>query len=150
MTIQDAKSLLNSAKTNADKKYEIKAYERFSHILTELSKRDLSAEDLQAIESNLDSLNFTPGVDIRTKDIRKALNNFEKFLNKRFSLVTPSYYTTIGIGLGISFGCAFGVIFMNSMGNTSGIGIGIGVGLSLGIAIGYTKDAKAKAEGRVL
>lgn len=150
MTIQDACSLLETIKKEAKRKQEIKTYDRFLYILTELNKREFSMAEIQSIETELDSLNIKSSPENRKTHIKKALNKFEKYLNNTFSLITSSYYTTLGIGLGASFGTVLGVVFMNSQGNSSGIGIGIAIGISIGIAIGHSMDAKAKAAGKVL
>ena len=150
MTIQDACNYLETVKTEAKQKQEIKIYDRFLHILTELNKKEFSMAETQSIETELDSLNIKSSPENRKKHIKKTLDEFEKYLISTFSLVTPSYYTTLGIGLGASFGTVLGVVFMNSQGNSSGIGIGIALGISIGIAIGHSMDAKAKAAGKVL
>lgn len=84
------------------------------------------------------------------KHFRKALNNFEKFLKDRFSLISKDHYTRLGIGLGTAFGILFGVVVLTSFERSLGISLGLAFGMLIGLSIGRSMDVKAKREGRVL
>ena len=58
MTIQEAINLLKSLTEQSTKKYELKIYEEFIHILNALDKRDLSNEDIASVEKKLQDLNL--------------------------------------------------------------------------------------------
>ena len=58
MTLQQAYNFFESLKTETTKKYEIKVYEKFLHMLTELKIREFSKEDIQSIETELENLNL--------------------------------------------------------------------------------------------
>ena len=150
MTIQDAYNFLDTIKTEAKRKQEIKVYKRFLHILAELNKKEFSIEETLSIEAKLDSLDLKSNSENRKKHISKALRQFEKYLHEHFSLISPDYYISLGIALGTSFGAALGVVFMTSLDNPAGISIGVAVGTGVGIAIGHSMDAKAKAVQKVL
>ena len=150
MTLQEAYNFFESLKTETTKKYEIKVYEKFLHILSELNNREFSQDEIQGIEAELDRLNLESNPGNRKKYFKKALSTFEKFLKDTFSLTTKRYYTELGIALGASFGILFGVVFLSSWERSMGISLGLIIGSGIGGAIGRSMDVKAKNEGRVL
>ena len=150
MTLQEAYNFFESLKTETTKKYEIKVYEKFLHILSELKNREFSQDEIQGIEAELDRLNLESNPGNRKKYFKKALSTFEKFLKDTFSLTTKRYYTELGIALGASFGILFGVVFLSSWERSMGISLGLIIGSGIGGAIGRSMDVKAKNEGRVL
>ena len=150
MTLQEAYNFFESLKTETTKKYEIKVYEKFLHILSELKIRECSNDEIQSIETELDLLNLKSNPENRKKYFKKALSTFEKYLKDTFSLTTKRYYTELGIALGASFGILFGVVFLSSWERSMGISLGLIIGSGIGGAIGRSMDAKAKSEGSVL
>lgn len=146
MTTDEALNFFNTLKNQATKKSELKVYEDFIKILTRLSKRDLSIEDLISIESKLDDLKLKSNDENKKKHIRKALNSFKEYLKKEFSLVSKGYYTAIGMSLGMCFGVAFGSVIQKTVGTSSGLVFGMLIGLVIGVII----DTKAEKEGKVL
>lgn len=79
MTLQEAANLLESLKTETTKKYEIKVYEKFLHIITEMKIRQLSPDEIQALETELDSLDLKSNTENRKKHFKKALSKFETY-----------------------------------------------------------------------
>jgi hypothetical protein len=150
MTLQAAYNFIENLKTETTKKSEIKVYEKFLHILSELKIRGLSNDEIQSIETKLDSLNLKSNPRNRKKYFKKVLSTFEKYLRDTFSLTTKRYYTELGIALGASFGILFGVVFLSSWERSMGISLGLIIGSGIGGAIGRSMDTKAIAEGKVI
>ncbi len=150
MTLQDAYNFFESLKIDTTIKSEIRVYETFNNILSELKIRKFSKDEIQSIETELESLNlkFTP--ENRKKYFNKALTKFEKYLKDTFSLISKGYYTKLYGGLGLSFGLLFGVVFLSSWERSLGISLGLIIGMVMGAIIGQSMDTKAKSEGRVL
>jgi len=84
MTLQEAYNFFESLKTETTKKYEIKVYEKFLHIISELKIREFSKDEIQSIETELDSLNLKSNPENRKKYFKKALAKFEKYLKIHF------------------------------------------------------------------
>jgi hypothetical protein len=59
------------------KKSEIKVYEKFLHILTELKNREFSKDEIQSIETELDKFNLASIPENRKKYFKKVLSKFE-------------------------------------------------------------------------
>ncbi|MFY0625784.1 MAG: hypothetical protein JXR07_05805 [Reichenbachiella sp.] len=150
MTLQEAYNFLESLKIETTKKHEIKVYEKFLHILTELKNREFSKDKIHSIETVLDRLNLKSNPENRKKYFKKALSTFEKYLNETFSLTTKEYYQRLYGGLGLLFGLLFGVVFLSNMERSLGISLGLTGGMVVGSIIGRFKDMKALREGRVL
>lgn len=150
MTLQDSYNFFESLKKETTIKSEIKVYERFNNILSELKIREFSKDEIQSIETELESLNLKSNPENRKKYFNKALTKFEKYLKDIFSLTSKGYYTKLYGGLGLSFGLLFGVVFLPSWERSLGISLGLVVGMVIGSIIGQSIDKKAKSEGRVL
>ena len=150
MTLDEACSFFESLHTETTKKSEIKIYEKFLHILTELKIRGLSKDEIHSIEAELDRLNLESNPQNRKKYFNKALRSFEKYLKDTFFLTSKNYYTKLYGGLGVSFGILFGVVFLSSWERSLGISLGMIAGMFIGSIIGRSLDAKATSEGRVL
>ena len=58
MTIKEALDFFKSLENEASKKQEIKIYTKFIHILKELKSRQFSADELESIELELESLDL--------------------------------------------------------------------------------------------
>lgn len=148
MKLQEARNIFEKLRNQTSKKSEIKIFDKFIHILSELNARELSNEELQSIETQLTGLSLTAEKDI--KFYKKALVDFEKFLKENLSLTSKGYYTNIGMGLGMSFGVLFGIVFLSGFERSLGISLGICLGMFVGLLIGRNMDAKAVAEGKVI
>lgn len=150
MTIQEAYNFFESLKTETTKKYEIKVYEKFIHILSELKTREFSEEEIQSIETELNCLDLKSNPTNRKKYFKKSLSKFEKYLKETFSLTTAGYYTQLYGGLGLSFGLMFGVAILSNLENSLGISLGLIGGMVVGSIMGRNKEAEAKAAGNIL
>ena len=150
MTIQEAYNFFESLKIDTIKKYEIKVYEEFLHILSELKTREFSKDEINSIETELDDLNLESNPKNRKKYFKKALSKFQKYLKVTFSLTQKEYYTKLGISLGSSYGFLFGVIALSSFERSLGISMGLIIGMLIGLTIGRSMDAKAINEGKAL
>jgi len=150
MTLQETITIFENLKTETTKKSELKIYEKFVYILTELQNREFSKDEIQSIEMELDSLNLASNTENRKKFFKKALNKFEKFLKDTFSLTSKGYYTQLYGGLGLSFGVMFGVAILSNLDHSLGISLGLIGGMLVGSILGRNKDSQAKAAGTVL
>lgn len=150
MKLQEASNYFESLTKRTTNKSELKIYEKFIHALSELNNRELSEDEIQSIESELDRLNLESNPDNGKKYFKKALHKFEKYLKDIFSLTTKGYYTNLYGGLGLSFGLLFGVVFLSGLERSLGISLSLIIGMVIGLIIGRFMDAKATSEGRVL
>lgn len=127
-------------------------YDKFEQLLHELRTKDIPVDIVQAINQELDILNFFAGTE---KEIRKHLGKAQSrilvLIERKLKLVTKNYYRNTWMVLGMSaFGLPMGIAFGVSMENMAMLGIGIPIGMAIGIAIGTVMDKKAEAEGRQL
>lgn len=150
MTLQEACDFFESLKNETTKKYEIKVYEKFLHMLSKLKNREFSKDEIQSIETELDRLNLESNPGNKKKYFKKALSTFEKFLKDTFSLTSEGYYTNIGVSMGAAFGIVAGVVFGERFEKSLGLALGISIGMLIGAIIGRSMDAKAKSEGRMI
>lgn len=150
MTLQTAYNLFESLITETTKKYEIRVYEKFLHILSELKAREFTKDEIHSIEMELDRLNLNSNPENRKKYFKKALRKFEKYLKDAFSLTPNGHYTNLGIGLGSSFGILFGIVFLSSLERSLGIALSLSIGMLIGLIIGRTMDTQAKTAGKML
>ena len=143
MKINTASDFFKNLITETGDKSEIRVYEKFITILSDLKNRDLTQEQMKSIEEELDSLNFNANSNNRKKHFKQKLNQFIKYLKEKLSLISKGYYTAIGMSLGMSFGVAFGAALEN-------VSNGLIFGMLIGLIIGARMDSKAKKEGKVL
>jgi hypothetical protein len=150
MTINEARKFFEGLKSEAQKKSEKKIYEQFLGILSGLKNKDLSAEEVQWIEKELDSLDLRTTPAKRKRYFRTALRKFKKYLKDTFTFITKRYYSEMGVALGLNFGILFGIVILSSLERSTGIAVGLAVGMAAGIIIGGRLDARAMKEGRVI
>ncbi len=150
MTIQEAYKLFESLKTETTKKYEIRIYEKFLHILSELKLRAFSKDEIQSIEKELDSIDLESNPENRKKHFKRALKGFKIYLKEKYSLVSAGHYTNLYVSLGASFGIVLGIIIGERTEKSLGIALGISIGMVVGSLIGRKMDAQAKAAGNIL
>ena len=150
MTLQEASNFFESLKNETTKKSAIKVYDKFASILSELKARKFTKDEIQSIETELESFNLKSNRENSVKFFEKSLNKLEEFLKNTFSLISKGYYTKRGTGLGLSFGIIFGIVFLSSWERSIGISMGLILGLTIGMLIGRSMDAKAMSEGRMI
>ena len=150
MTLQEAYNFFESLKTETTKKYEIKVYEKFLHILTELKNREFSKDEIQSIETELKNLNLDSNPEKRKKYFKKALGKFEKYLKDTFSLTSKGHYTNLGVAYGSLLGSLVGVLISQRSEGTIAISYGISFGMLIGLLVGRYMDSQAKVAGNML
>ena len=114
MTIIEAMDFFEQLINETKNKREIKVYKSFISILLNLKSRDLSDDELLAIEHEIDLLNIMSNPENKRKYFSKKLHAFKGFLKEKFSLISEGYYTGIGMSLGMCFGVAIGCKFRNN------------------------------------
>lgn len=144
MKITEAITLLENNKRQTTKRAQIKSYETFVAILTDLKSKDLKQEQFETIEKQLDNLQFNSRLSF--KELNTNFSKLKEFLKVKFSLTTEGYYTSLGIALGMCFGLALGA----SIGKYIGSSIGMTMGMLIGVAIGKSLDSKAEINGKSL
>ncbi len=150
MTVQQAYIFIESLKTETAKKSEIKVYEKFLRILSELKNKEFSNEEIQSIETELRRLDLKSYPENRKKYFKKALGKFEEYLKEAFSLTPKGYYANLYSILGLSFGLPLGIVFLSGFENSLDISLGMIGGMFIGFMIGRHLDSRAVSEGRVL
>ena len=150
MTLQEAYNFFESFKKETTKKSEIKIYENFLHILSELKNREFSKDEIQSLETELEHLNLEANPGNRKKYLNKRLTAFKEYLKNKHSLITVGYYANIGVSMGAAFGVVAGIVFGERFEKSLGISFGICMGLFIGAYIGRRRDAQAKAAGNML
>ncbi|WP_282124202.1 hypothetical protein [Algibacter mikhailovii] len=150
MTLKNAINLFERFVNETSKTSEIKIYREFIEIIKSLEMKDLSKNDIQSIENELENLNLKSNFANRKKHFSKAISNFKTYLKDTFSLTTKGYYTTFYGGLGLVFGLLFGVAILSSLERSLGISLGLIGGMVIGSIMGRSKDAQARAAGKML
>jgi hypothetical protein len=150
MTLKNAINFFENLVTETNRKSEIKVYQEFIQIIASLEMKELSKNDIQSIETELDNLNLKSNSVNRKKYFKKANNDFKKYLKDTFSLTTKGYYTTYYGGLGLVFGLLFGVAILSNLERSMGISLGLIGGMVVGSIMGRSKDAEAKTTGKML
>jgi uncharacterized membrane protein len=141
MNINETLNFFVNFKKNSNDKSEIKIYDKYIGILSDLKERDLTEKQIKDIESELSNLDLESENHNRKKYYNKKLSEFEKFLKNRLSLILDGHYTFIGMIFGMMIGC-LATFFI-------GIFSMVG-GMIIGIIIGGIMDSEAKKQGRVL
>ncbi|WP_299887717.1 hypothetical protein [uncultured Lacinutrix sp.] len=153
MTIEQGLSFFKELNTKNPTKKELRVYNTFISVLTDLKNRDLTPEQILDIEAELTHLDIKEKTN-DIKNLRKKLNGFICFIKKKLSLISEGQYMglgmAIGLSLGMSLGMTFGIIFSKDNGMILGMNIGMGIGMALGMIIGAAKDAELKKQGKVL
>ena len=149
MKIKETLNFFLNLKNDSVEKSEIKVYDKFIGILSDLKNRDLTQKQIQSIESELETLKLNAESENRKKYFKQQLSEFQKFLKDKLALVSEGYYAGIGAGTGIVLGSIFSMLFQSVLGAYSLL-IGIIGGMILGAILGGIRDLEAKKQGRVL
>lgn len=150
MSINEALTFFKSLLSETDNKSEIKVYEGFIGILTSVKNKNLTEDQLQSIEKELDVLALRENPKNRKKHLKQKLTKLQKYLKDEFSFIMEGHHTGMGIALGMTFGMSFGLVFGPMFGMDSGLIYGMMFGMILGLIIGRAKDSEAEKENRVL
>jgi hypothetical protein len=150
MTLQEAYNFIESLKTEATKKSEIKVYYKFLKMLSALKDRTFTKDEILSIETEIDSFDLKSNQKNNIKFFKKALTKFNEFLKDTFYLTSKDHYTKLFSGLGGGFGILFSVVFLSNWDRSLGISMGLIFGSAIGMFIGKNMDAKAFSEGRII
>ena len=150
MSINKTVNYFRNLVTGTVKKPEIRLYEKYIAVLSDLKNKDLSENQLTSIEAALTELKLDANTGNRKKYLQKQFENFSKYLKKEFSFIIEGYYTTMGIALGVLFGTVCGSVFGSLFERSLGISLGISFGLLIGVVVGKYLDAEAEKQNRVL
>lgn len=142
MKLNAASDFFKSLRVQTNTKSEIKIYESFIGIISNLQERNFTEDELSAIELKLDELDLKSNPKNRIRYFRKSLNAFKSYLRDEFSLTPEGYYAAMGIAIGVAFGAAFGASYE--------MGFGVAIGMIIGLLIGISMDSAAKKQNRVL
>jgi hypothetical protein len=141
MKIKETLNFFLNLKNDSVEKSEIKVYDKYIEILSDLKNRDLTQNQIQSIESELEVLNLNIESDNRKKHFTKKLTEFEKFLKDKLSLIPEGHYMSYGM----IFGMLAGALLQFYIGIYSLI-----AGMLIGMVIGAIMDSEALKQGRVL
>ena len=141
MKINETIDYVVELRNKTDKKYDKLLYNKFIGILSDLKNRDLTINQLESIETKLDTLNLSIETGNKKKYLGSKLMEFKKFLKDKLSLISERHYTRYGM----SFGMLIGVLLQFYVGIYSLLG-----GMVIGMVIGGIMDSEARKQGRVL
>ncbi|WP_090229345.1 hypothetical protein [Lutibacter maritimus] len=77
MKLQEAFNFFKSLKTKTTNKYEIKVYNKFLYILSDLQTREFTIDEIDFIEMELDSLNLNSNPENRKNTLGKPYENLK-------------------------------------------------------------------------
>lgn len=122
----------------------LKAYKRMQALIEALTTREIPAEILEIINTDIKKINTFSGSQIELrKCLRKSYSQMLRLLEKKLGWVIRDHYRNLWMSIGVALGVAFSASFDNN-------GIGLIIGLAVGIAVGINLDKKAAAEGKQL
>ncbi len=128
-------------------KSESRTFNKFITVLTNLKNKDLTPEQLNAIESYIQYLELEKIPSYSNDLFKQKLRRFKKFLKTKLRFVPNNHYT----GLGLYFAIPFAIGFIVS---TNKIDISIKIAVTLAaislIAICVILDLRIKRSGRSL
>lgn len=140
MTIE---KLRNIEGLDEDKRL-LKAYKRMKALIEALTTREIPAEILKTINTDIQKINNFSGTQVELrKCLRKSYSQTIRLLEKKLGWVIRDHYRNLWMSIGVALGVAFSASFDND-------GIGLVLGLAVGIAVGINLDKKAVAEGKQL
>ncbi len=150
MSVNKTINYFKNLVTGTVKKSEIRLYEKYIAVLSDLKNKDLTEDQLTSIAAALHELNLDASNSNRKKYLEKQFEKFSTYLKREFSFIIEGYYTTKGIALGLLFGTVSGTVFGYMFERSLGIAMGISFGLLTGMVVGKYLDAEAEKQNRVL
>lgn len=93
------------SKTN--EKSEIKTFEKFIKIVSNLKEKELSPKQIEGIESYIKYLELEKIPSFSNEMFKQKLTKFRKHLKNKLRFVPNNYYTTRAISFAIPFSIAF-------------------------------------------
>lgn len=150
MSINETVNYFRNLVNGTVKKTEIRLYEKYIAVLSDLKNKQLSEDQVASIETALNELKLDASTGNRKKYLGKQFDKFSSYLKNEFSLITEGYYTHTGIALGLLIGIVSGTVFGSVFERSLGISLGISFGLLIGVVVGKYLDAAAEKQNRVL
>ena len=150
MKIQQATQSIEVFLRRAKKKSDTRIAESLLETLGSLSERELSQAQRHSIEDALDRILFRDGPEANFKQLKRNRNRFMAFLRDEIALVTPGYYTTLGVALGVAFGASIGTGLQGVSDVSNALALGVALGVALGAAFGGITDSEAARQNKVL
>ena len=128
----------------------LRHHHQFEKLISEIKKKELSAELIELINEAIEELNLTQEENLKKQLIKKQAKIITQ-LEKKLKVVPKNHYRNSWLAIGMSaFGIPLGIAFGTSLGNMAFLGIGLPIGMAIGLAIGTGMDQKAFEEGRQL
>lgn len=132
------------SKTN--QKSEIRTFNKFIALLSNLKEKDLSQEHLNAIESYIQYMELEKIPSYSNELFNQKLGKFKKYLKTKLRFVPNKFYTNIAISFAIPF--AIGFVYPYGISPTTLALMCIPVLFVIGI--GILLDLRIKKQGRSL
>ena len=104
MKINETLTFFLNLKNISIEKSEIKVYNKYIGILSDLKNRDLTRAQTLSIEAELKTMNLKPETKNRKKYYIKKLMEFEKYLKDKLSLIPDGHYMSYGMIFGMVIG----------------------------------------------
>ena len=98
---------LKKQRSKSNKKSEIKTFEKFIEILTQLKQKDLSPEQTEGIESYIKYLELEKIPSFSNEMFKQKLAKFKKYLKNKLRFVPNNYYKTWAISFAVPFSITF-------------------------------------------
>tara|TARA_R110001599_G_C12059229_1_gene642989 strand:- start:63 stop:728 length:666 start_codon:yes stop_codon:yes gene_type:complete len=130
------------SKTN--EKSETQTFDKFIGLLQKLKEKDLSAEQMEGIESYIQYLELEKIPSFSNEMFKQKLAKFKKYLKNKLHFVPNNYYTTWAASFGLSF--AIGFTVQNNI--EYSIKIGVVSAALVFIGIGIIMDMRMKRQER--
>lgn len=126
-------------------KTEIRTFKKFIAVLSDLKEKELTQEQLNAIESYIKYLELEKIPSYSNNLFKQKLSKLRKYLKTKLRFVPKNYYTRIGISFATPFTIGF-TFAANGIAMTNKIGI-IVMALLL-IGIGKVLDLRIQKQNR--
>ena len=140
MTIEQLKDI----KGIDDNKRLLKAYKRMQALINALTIREIQAEILNAINTDIQKINNFSGTQVELrKCLRKTYSKTLRLLEKKLGWVVKDHYRNLWLSIGVALGVVFSASFDNN-------GMGLIIGMVVGITVGVNLDKKAAQSGKQL
>ncbi len=150
MKIHQASEIFKDLLSETDKKSDKKIYQQLLGVLAHLKERDLTEEQLRAIEVEIGGLTLERPPASNLSHLKRDSRRFMKFPRDKLSFISEGHYLALGMGFGVAFSAAFGTIIEHFFGISAGAGIGMGMGMIVGMIIGIYMDKEAEKLNRLL
>lgn len=154
MNISKAAKYFEVRGEEAKWKHQKKFYTKISAVLTDLTGRNLSVDQIAGIESELGKMHLDPLRPQKHYQYTRKYNYFTKYLVEKLDLVPEKYYEERYLASGMVFGMIAGMVVSYALKWGSDINQGFIIGMVLGMVVGIVwgkrKDKAAAESGQVV